>query len=316
MVQQRALPDKWLITALRLAGCYNLLWAVSTLLFPQAYFQFAGMAPLNHPGVWQGMGMLVGIYGIGYLIAAYDPYRHWPIVLVGLLGKLLAPIGFLYTVYAGDFTWRAGYAILLNDVIWWVPFSLLLYQTLRHIAGAHTVQVPSLSFPAALRYYRMSDGQTLAEAAEKSPVLVVFLRHLGCSFCQEALSDLEKVRASIESRGVKLALVHMSDPFSGRAAFSRWGLTDVSAISDPACELYAVFGLGQGTLRQLFGIKSVMRGLALMKRGYKVGRLQGDGLRMPGVFLISHGRIVKEFRHTSVADKPDYTAMAEVDTKR
>ena len=52
-----------------------------------------GMEPLNHPTVWQGMGMVIGVYGIGYWIASYDPIRHWPIVLVGLLGKLFGLIG-------------------------------------------------------------------------------------------------------------------------------------------------------------------------------------------------------------------------------
>ena len=41
------------------------------------------------------MGMIVGVYGIGYLIAARDPRTHWPIVLVGLLGKVFGPIGFV-----------------------------------------------------------------------------------------------------------------------------------------------------------------------------------------------------------------------------
>ena len=29
--------------------------------------------------------MIVGVYGIGYIIAAGNPYKHWPIIFVGLL---------------------------------------------------------------------------------------------------------------------------------------------------------------------------------------------------------------------------------------
>ena len=55
-----------------------------------------------------------------------DPLRHWPIVLVGLLGKVLGPIGFLHAAVTGTLPWRFGVVNIFNDLIWWVPFSLLL----------------------------------------------------------------------------------------------------------------------------------------------------------------------------------------------
>jgi small multidrug resistance pump len=45
----------------------------------------------RYPDIWQCVGMIVGVYGVGYLIAAFDPLRHWPVILVGLLGKVLGP---------------------------------------------------------------------------------------------------------------------------------------------------------------------------------------------------------------------------------
>ena len=47
------------------------------------------------------MGMVIGVYGIGYLAASAAPTRHWPIVLVGFLGKILGPMGFVFGVAAG-----------------------------------------------------------------------------------------------------------------------------------------------------------------------------------------------------------------------
>ena len=38
----------------------------------------------RYPQIWQCVGMIVGVYGVGYLVAASDPLRHWPIVLVGM----------------------------------------------------------------------------------------------------------------------------------------------------------------------------------------------------------------------------------------
>ena len=39
--------------------------------------------------------MIVGAYGIGYLAAAKDPITHWPITLVGFIGKICGPVGFV-----------------------------------------------------------------------------------------------------------------------------------------------------------------------------------------------------------------------------
>ena len=38
----------------------------------------------------------------------------------------------------------------------------------------------------------------------------------------------------------------------------------------------------------------------------------GDGLQMPGIFLLKDGNIVESFIHNSVGDKPDYDNFLEV----
>ena len=80
------------------------------------------------PRVWQCIGMLVGVYGVGYLVAASDPIWHWPIVLVGLLGKVLGPVGFIRAAILGDLPWVMGWTIVFNDLIWWVPFAIILWK--------------------------------------------------------------------------------------------------------------------------------------------------------------------------------------------
>jgi hypothetical protein len=77
--------------------------------------------------------MIVGVYGLGYLVAAGDPVRHWPIVLVGLLGKVFGPIGFAWAVWQGRLPLAFGATIVFNDLIWWAPFAALLW----HAAARH-----------------------------------------------------------------------------------------------------------------------------------------------------------------------------------
>ncbi|MFN8816592.1 MAG: hypothetical protein ACK5ZV_07645, partial [bacterium] len=49
----------------------------------------------------------------------------------------------------------------------------------------------------ALRGAMTSGGQSVAELSMRSPVLMVFLRHFGCTFCREALADVRAQLARV-----------------------------------------------------------------------------------------------------------------------
>jgi small multidrug resistance pump len=116
---------------LKLAGVYNILWGAIVILFPHLFFDLAGMPRSNYPEIWQCVGMIVGVYGVGYWIAASDPIRHYPIVLVGFLGKILGPIGFVEALWSGRFSLGFGVNIIFNDLIWWIPFFFILQEKWR-----------------------------------------------------------------------------------------------------------------------------------------------------------------------------------------
>lgn len=124
--ETRSAQARWMWVALTAAGAYNLLWGAWVVLFPSAFFQWAGLAPINYPSIWQCLGMIIGAYGLGYLIVARNPFRHWPIVLVGLVGKVLGPAGMWWSVTRGGLPARMAWVCVVNDVIWWPAFGLIL----------------------------------------------------------------------------------------------------------------------------------------------------------------------------------------------
>tara|TARA_B100001059_G_scaffold77978_1_gene75772 strand:+ start:887 stop:1273 length:387 start_codon:yes stop_codon:yes gene_type:complete len=124
--------------ALVLAGIYNLIFGAWVVIWPSSIFSWLGMEIPTYLFLWQCIGMIVGVYGIGYLAASRDPIRHWPIVLVGFLGKIFGPIGFLQTAMAGDIPWSFGFVIIFNDLIWWIPFGAILFNTWRSRTSAAT----------------------------------------------------------------------------------------------------------------------------------------------------------------------------------
>lgn len=136
----------WAKWVLLIAAAYNLVWGAWVVLFPLTAFELANMPIPRYPEIWQCVGMIVGVYGVGYAVAAFDPIRHWPIIMVGLLGKIFGPIGFLDAAVRGALPWKMGWTIVSNDLVWWVPFGLILYWAWCGRARTHN-PVDNLKIP-------------------------------------------------------------------------------------------------------------------------------------------------------------------------
>jgi peroxiredoxin len=266
------------------------------------------MALPNYPELWQCIGMIVGAYGIGYGIAAFDPFRHWPIVLVGLIGKIAGPAGFAVAVLEGRFSSKFAWTIVTNDLIWWVPFGLILYSVYDASIGRRRTTSPDVQ-KMAMRA-RTNMGVTLDEMSRLSPIMLVFLRHAGCTFCREALSDLSRVQHDVDAAGVRIVLVHMSTEHEIRPVLEHYGLGNIDRVSDEKQSVYKAFGLGRGRLLQVLGPRVLLRGVkAGLLDGHGLGAIMGDAFQMPGVFVVFHGQILKSHIHQSAADRPDYLQL-------
>jgi len=165
----------------------------------------------------------------------------------------------------------------------------------------------------ALRAMKTNRGDTVAELSLERPVLLIFLRHFGCTFCREALDDISKQRKAFAEKKVNIVLVHMTDDEVANKYFEKYELQGISHVSDPTCEYYKSFGLLKGNFHQLFGLQSWIRGFqAGLIEGHWVGYQQlGDGFQMPGAFAISNGEVVDAFVHKIASDRPDYWKMME-----
>lgn len=165
-----------------------------------------------------------------------------------------------------------------------------------------------------LSLIKTNKGHDLASLSDRSPVLLVFLRHFGCVFCKASMLDISRKRKEFEDEGVKIVLVHMADFDTADTYFKDFGIQDLEQISDPECKYYAAFGLVKGSFSQLFGLKTWMRGfeIAATEQMLPARTRIGDGLQMPGIFMIRHAEIIGSFIHNSVADKPDYQSFIAV----
>ena len=155
-------------------------------------------------------------------------------------------------------------------------------------------------------------GRTIAELSDSQPVMIIFLRHFGCTFCREALAEISLKRENIAASGTKLIFVHMADQETAEQYFTRYNLEGVEDVSDPDCNFYALFGLVKGKVTQLMGLRVWMRGFqAGVVEGHGLGKLMGDSFQMPGIFLLQNRIIRDQYIHKLSSDKPDYEKLTE-----
>ena len=163
----------------------------------------------------------------------------------------------------------------------------------------------------ALHTIRSATGKTLEELSMSRPQLVVFLRHSGCTFCRQTLSDLAGLADEFKKQGVGLVLVHQNDQAEGARWFAEYGLADAEQISDPKTELYKAFQLGRASLIDILRPSVWWIGFrAAVIQGHWFGKIVGDVFQLPGAFLIDKGQVVRSYRHHLASDRPDYLQIA------
>jgi len=158
----------------------------------------------------------------------------------------------------------------------------------------------------AEKFY-LSSGESLLEASKKRPITLVFLRHFGCTFTRQILRGLENLHQQSKDNGAELVLVHMLKDHRENRYLG--GHDEVARISDPHCALYRSFGLGNGSILELFGPRVWWMGAISVFKGCGVGHLAGNAFQMPGAFLFQDGRIIASQRAKSASELPDLPGL-------
>ena len=279
------------------AGAY-LLGGVGLMLRPE----WAAPGGSTSPLTGEALGALAFGFGAGFAVSAASPLRHWAIHLAGLAANIAIAAAALVEGVWMLAAAAAGFAAL--------SAAILLRVSADYID--ETGAEPPQPRERAMLQARTQDGYSLLELSQLRPTLVVFLRHAGCTFCREAVAEIARVRPEIERMGTSVVFVTMSPEPAAASFFARYRMGDVPRISDPQCRVYRAFELRRAGWRDLFGWPTWQRGFqAGVAGGHGIGALQGDGFRMPGVFLIYEGRVLRSFRHDGPADRPDYLLLAD-----
>jgi hypothetical protein len=310
------IAPRWLHHTITLSAVYGILWGVVHLIWPE--FSFCKVLKAEPDAVriifWSLIVFVAVNVGTLYALRAPVSRRTW--FVVGGVYHLISTVGVGYALVQGWLTPGFWLALVLNHALWVLPYALMaawaigadwhLTETLNYLHGT--------TEDMDLATIRTSQGHTLAEMSANGPVMLVFLRHFGCTFCRHTLSQLKHEEKCLAERGTRTVLVHMTTDDVATAELNRFGLGHMERISDPDCSLYGRFGLEKGNWSELMGPKVLYRGVVLgIFKGLGIGSEKGDMTQMPGIFLLHKGRVVKAFRHQTAADMPDIAFLSEVD---
>ena len=173
-----------------------------------------------------------------------------------------------------------------------------------------SASTPASSISAVIEATRTQSGQSLADLSAEHPVLIVFLRHSGCPYCRQTLSQLSRLRSTLEAKHVRLVIVHYDTPENGAAWIAKYDLGQCEQISDPAGQLYAQFELGKTSWWNLAGPHTWWPGFkATILQLNGVSKPVGDIKQLTGAFVIERGRITQSYRQKLSHQSPDYNDM-------
>lgn len=295
---------------LKYAGFYNLAWGVYILNRPDSFYGSMNHSYESVPWIMYPFGLAVLGFGLLYLWAAVNPIQRWSAVLIGLVSKTLGPLLAYPFLLGKDPHWESYMLhVIFNDLIWIIPLSLILYNSFKAWQNTETPDFPP--FPQILKKFSDQEQHSLSDMNREQALILVFLRHFGCTFCRESLENFKLRKELFTQKNLKLVFIHMGDEMEAQTYFEKYGLEDESRISDPHCELYRTFSLERAKFGQVFGLSSWWRGFWVgIVEGKGIGKLVGDGFRMPGVFVIHKDRILHSQIQKKAASRPDYEQIA------
>jgi len=116
----------WMTLVLRFAGGFNLLVGAAMMTLYHEGYKLLGVSKPELVLPVQVMGLLVALFGAGYLLTAADPWRNRNILLLGMLSKAVAGLLALTYVVTGDVPWWFALVVFFADLIYVPPFWVIL----------------------------------------------------------------------------------------------------------------------------------------------------------------------------------------------
>ena len=121
----------WMKFLLRFAGAFNLLAGAGMICLYHEGFKLLSVPKPALALPVQVMGILVALFGVGYLLVATNAVENRNLLLLGFLSKALGSVASLWYVAAGRLPLGFAAVVFFADVIYLPPFFLILRRLYR-----------------------------------------------------------------------------------------------------------------------------------------------------------------------------------------
>ncbi len=130
--RQRLAP--WMHVLLKFAGYYNLVAGLAMMILYHEGYKILGVPKPEFVLPIQLVGLLVAIFGLGYLLVDREPSLNRNVLWLGLLSKAIGPMFALPWIFDGTLPLAMLAVLFFADTIYVWPF-WKIYQTILRRSG-------------------------------------------------------------------------------------------------------------------------------------------------------------------------------------
>ena len=133
----------WMRYLLRFVAVYNVLAGVVMLIFYHEAYKAMGLKKpdLNMP--LQLVGILVGLFGVGYWMVANRPVENRNLLVLGFWSKALGSVLGIYYVTLGKLPPVFLVVLFFADIIYLWPFGVIIRRLSRLARAAEAIPRPT-----------------------------------------------------------------------------------------------------------------------------------------------------------------------------
>lgn len=121
----------WMRYLLWFTGGYNLLAGLTMIVFYHEMFKFKQVPKPELLLPIQLVGVLVGLFGVGYLMVAFHPLLNRNVLLLGFLSKLFGSLLGIGYVALGKLPPEFLIVLFFADIMYLPPFVIILRRLYR-----------------------------------------------------------------------------------------------------------------------------------------------------------------------------------------
>ncbi len=175
------------------------------------------------------------------------------------------------------------------------------------------VSILDLSSNAIVNCRDPTDAKVLRDLWGQKPVVILFLRRLGCMLCRNYAKEMDKVRPLIETKGgqvVALSFEAFGEGSDSDRTFEKFGFWTGPIYKIDQSVYEKLFG-SKKMLDNLFGLLDMKKEAVDKAKADKTpGNYSGNGFILGGQFVVNtDGKVILDHRQKVFGDDATFEAL-------